>query len=333
MKQVISSINYLKLFKFALGSIGAFAVAMIIGLDYAPSAGIITLLTITDTRKETLLITLKRLIIFIVMTILSILIFPIAGYNVFGFALIMIPYLFFCLLLNMNEAIAMVAVLCTHYLSSNSCSLSMILNEFLLLLIGAGIGVLLNWFMPSNIKKIRDRQREIDTRLLGILHRMSIYLLREDKSDYNGSCFQETENLLTDLQKESLQYIGNHFHTSHDYFLRYMKMRTMQCEILKRIYHDIMRIQWIPRQAAPLSDYFESISREFSEVNDVAKLLERLDQLFEYYRQESLPQNRLEFENRALLYHMLYDLQTMIQLKYDFTSGLSNAEKQKYWQE
>lgn len=331
MKQLILSINYLKFFKLTIGAIAAFAIAQLIGLSYAPAAGIITLLTITDTRRETLRITLKRLIIFALMTMLSVLTFPITGYNILGFSLIIIPYLLVCLLLNMNEAIAMIAVLCTHFISSGSCSPSMIINEFLLLLIGAGIGIVLNWFMPSNINKIRARQKEIDKRMLHILHRMSIYLLREDKSDYTGSCFQETEALLKDLQWEAMQYIGNHFHTSHDYFLRYMKMRTMQCEILKRIYHDIMRIHWIPQQAAPLSHYFEDISREFSEVNDVVQLLEKSEQLFEHYRQESLPQTRTEFENRALLYHMLFDVQMMIQLKYDFASGLSDLEKQRYW--
>lgn len=332
MKHPFFSLNYLKLLKYAAGSVAAFAIAQFLGLAYAPSAGIITLLTIMDTRKETIFITLKRLVIFAIMTILSILAFPIAGYNIKGFAIVILPYLFFCLLLDMKEAIAMIAVLCTHYLSAGSCSLSMIGNEFLLLAIGAGTGILLNWFMPSNIQKIRLRQSEIDKRLLHILHRMSIYLLKEDKSDYTGSCFSEVEELLSDLQKESLQYLGNHFHSSYDYFLRYMKLRTMQCEILKRIYHDIMRIHWIPGQAVMLSDFLETISLEFCEVNDAADLLENLDKLFEHYKQEDLPKSRQEFENRALLYHMLYDLQAMIQLKYDFAASLSETEKKRYWQ-
>ena len=139
----------IKLIKYVTGSVAAVLLAAALQLQFAYAAGIITLLTIQDTKKETVRITVKRMIIFVIMTILSAVIFPLAGYHVWAFGIVLIPYLFSCMALDMKEAIAPIAVLCTHYVSAKSCSPSMILNEFLILMIGAGIGTLWNLYMPD----------------------------------------------------------------------------------------------------------------------------------------------------------------------------------------
>ena len=108
----------IKLIKYVTGSVAAVLLAAALQLQFAYAAGIITLLTIQDTKKETVRITAKRMIIFVIMTILSAVIFPLAGYHVWAFGIVLIPYLFSCMALDMKEAIAPIAVLCTHYVLS-----------------------------------------------------------------------------------------------------------------------------------------------------------------------------------------------------------------------
>ena len=101
----------IKLIKYVTGSVAAVLLAAALQLQFAYAAGIITLLTIQDTKKETVRITAKRMIIFVIMTILSAVIFPLAGYHVWAFGIVLIPYLFSCMALDMKEAIAPIAVL------------------------------------------------------------------------------------------------------------------------------------------------------------------------------------------------------------------------------
>ena len=64
----------IKLIKYVTGSVAAVAAVLLaaaLQLQFAYAAGIITLLTIQDTKKETVRITAKRMIIFVIMTILS----------------------------------------------------------------------------------------------------------------------------------------------------------------------------------------------------------------------------------------------------------------------
>lgn len=310
--------DIVKLIKYVVGSVVAVLLAAALRLEFAYAAGIITLLTIQDTKKETVKIAAKRIVIFIIMTILSAAIFPLAGYHVWAFGVVLIPYLICCIALDMKEAIAPIAVLCTHYISAGSCNAGMILNEFLILVIGAGVGILLNMFMPDSRAKLVEYQRTVDDKMIHILKRMALYMERDNKSDYTGECFEELDKMLINLKKEALYYMNNHFLGENDYYYEYMQMRARQCSILKRVYSDIVRLTTTPQQVRALADFVEKIANEFAEENDVQGLLEELEALKESYTVSELPKSREEFENRAMLYHIMEDLKVFLQIKREF---------------
>ena len=298
--------DIIKLIKYVVGSVVAVLLAAALRIEFAYAAGIITLLTIQDTKKETVKIAAKRIVIFIIMTILS------------AFGVVLIPYLICCIALDMKEAIAPIAVLCTHYISAGSCNAGMILNEFLILVIGAGVGILLNMFMPDSRAKLVEYQRTVDDKMIHILKRMALYMERDNKSDYTGECFDELDKMLINLKKEALYYMNNHFLGENDYYYEYMQMRARQCGILKRVYSDIVRLTTTPQQVRALADFVERIAGEFAEENDVQGLLEELEALKESYTVSELPKSREEFENRAMLYHIMEDLKVFLQIKREF---------------
>lgn len=314
----IKTDEVIKLIKYVTGSVAAVLLAAALQLQFAYAAGIITLLTIQDTKKETVRVTAKRLVIFIIMTILSAVIFPLAGYHVWAFGIVLIPYLLCCMALDMREAIAPIAVLCTHYISAQSCSPAMIMNEFLILIIGAGIGTLWNLFMPDGRRQLLNYQKIVDDKMVYILRRMALYIELEDKSDYTGSCFDDLDAMLADLKKEALRYMNNHLITEDDYYYEYMLMRARQCNILKRIYADIIRLTATPEQGKKLADFIQKTADEFTEQNDVSTLLSELEKLHSDYERQELPVTRQEFENRSMLYHILEDMKSFLEIKRKF---------------
>lgn len=54
----------IKLIKYVAGSVAAVLLSVAVGLQFAYAAGIITLLTIQDTKRETVRIAIKRVVIF-----------------------------------------------------------------------------------------------------------------------------------------------------------------------------------------------------------------------------------------------------------------------------
>lgn len=321
----------LKLLKIAIGSAFSIFIADSLGLNYGTSAGIITLLTIQDTSKETIAISVKRVFAFLLATALSYAVFHIIGYSAFSYGLFLFLFISCCKPLRLSAAVSTNAVLATHYLLAKEMPLSLIGNESLLLLIGAGIGTLLNLYMPGKVKEIRTTQHILEEDLKAILFRMSEYIRKEDRSDYTGNCFDKLSSDLSDGKKMAFAYMNNTFIQESKYFIEYMNMREQQCTVLKDIYKKIMSIRSIPAQAAQISSFIYDIGISFGESNNAKELLDSLSKLLDQMKDSSLPVTREEFENRAILYSILMDLEYFLLLKKDFVNLLSEEQVKRYW--
>lgn len=321
----------LKLIKTSVGSAISLFIAMTLGLNNAASAGIITLLTIHDTSKETINIALKRIAAFFIATLFSYAIFHVAGYNFIAFGIFLFLFMGCCQLLKLKDAVSTNAVLVTHYLIKGSMEIPFILNEALLLFIGAGIGTLLNLYIPGKIKEIRHTQHILEEDLKTVLLRMSEYIVKEDKSDYTGSCFQKLLADVDEGEKHAYAYMNNTFFQESKYFMEYMQMRRQQCVVLQDIYKKIVSLSFIPPQALQISEFIRNISISFGESNNARDLLDELAILTSEMKNSSLPVTREEFENRAVLYMILTDLEYFLQLKRDFSDSLSEEQIKKYW--
>ncbi len=308
----------LKYIKLLLGSVAAIGIGQMLSLRYAYAAGIITLLTIQDTKKETIQITLKRIIIFIVMTVISIVVFKVMGYTFVAYSVVMVPYLLVCILLKMKEAIAPIAVLCTHYVSEKDCSLDMIWNELLILIIGAGIGIILNMFIRDNKIVMRKKLQAIENKMREIFSSMAFGIEQHQMMYKTDEFFDEIDSMLKDLKKEAITYTNNHLMSSNDYYYEYVLMRMEQCRLLKQIYQDIAGLSMVPEQAKKVADYFYEISIDFHETNNAEILIEHLDELYKSFRKDQLPLTRAEFENRALLFHIIESMRSLVILKKQF---------------
>ena len=59
--------------------------------------------------------------------------------------------------------------------------------------------------------------------------------------------------------------------------------------------------------------------------------LDELHELFAIIRNNSLPKTREEFESRAMLYHILMDLEEFLVFKRRFVDGLDDKKRKLYW--
>lgn len=323
--------SMLKLIKIAVGSVAAIFIADMLGLSSGASAGIITLLTIQDTAKETIAISVRRAVAFLVATALAYAVFWLGGYNAFSYGVFLLLFIACCKPLRLSAAVSTNAVLVTHYLVQKDMSLSRIGNEALLLFIGAGIGTLLNLYIPGKRREIRATQRVLEEDLRTVLLRMSEYIKKEDKSDYTGSCFDKLSADLAEGKRQAFAYMNNTFFQESKYFIEYMNMREQQCTVLKDIYKKIMHISTIPAQAEQISSFICNISISFGESNNAKGLLDALSELLAQMKGSALPVTREEFENRAVLYSILVDLEYFLQLKKEFADARTEEEIRRYW--
>ncbi len=191
-------IDLLFLLKVSIGTAAAIIIADQFGLLYSPSAGIITLLTIQNTKKETLLVALRRFIAFAIAVTISYLIFQGIGYTAVAFGGFILLFVALCLLFSFKDAIAMNAVLMTHFLIEQRMDVALILNELGLLWVGMLLGILLNLIMPSKKMEIRKQQVLFEEDMKGALRTLSNLLknkesclIQERERDYSVQMQQE----------------------------------------------------------------------------------------------------------------------------------------------
>ena len=60
--------------------------------------------------------------------------------------------------------------------------------------------------------------------------------------------------------------------------------------------------------------------------------MEELQAVFDTMKTEALPVSREEFENRAILYHILMDLEEFLMFKRRFINNLGKKQKDRYWE-
>jgi len=323
--------KFFKAFKMIIGSTAALGLAELFGLNYAASAGIITLLTIQDTGRETIAVSVRRAACFFAAAVLSYLCFSIVGYTVWGYGAFLLLFVGVCFLLQWYDAISMNVVLTTHYLASGGMTMPIVWNELAIFCLGAGIGTFLNLFFIGEEKKIRCKQRELEADLRVLLGRMADYLLKEDKSDYTGSCFAGIEEHIRQGIGHADRNHGNTFWGETRYYIDYMQLRKSQCQVLRGIYEKIVSMDGVPEQAKAVSAFIRQIAETFGETNNAGALIESEQALFKSLQTAPLPKERKEFENRAVLYMILKDFEVFLEMKADFAAALTPEQRKKYW--
>lgn len=321
----------LKLVKIAVGSVISIFLADMMGLSYSTSAGIITLLTIQDTSRETIAISAKRIGAFLVATVLSYVVFRFFGYHVFSYGAFLFLFIACCGPLRLGSAVSTNTVLATHYMLEQNMTPAQIGNEALLLLIGAGIGTILNLYMPGKGKEIRMTQYRLEEDLRAVLLRMSEYIGKEDRSDYTGSCFDKLQADINAGKKQAFAYMNNTFFQESKYFIDYMNMREQQTVVLRDIYKKIMSMRTVLPQTGQVAELLRETAVTFGESNNARDLLVRREEALRRMQDSELPVTRQEFEDRAVLYGIMTDLSYFLQLKKEFVDSLTKEQILKYW--
>lgn len=323
--------DYIKVFKIAIGSSMAIILANLLGLHYSTAAGVITLLTIQNTRKETLIIAFKRLGAFLGAVVLAYIVFNIIGYSPLTFGVFLLLFVTLCYFFNLEDGLSICAVLVTHFLIEESMSLYWIWNEFSIMIIGVGMGVVLNIYIPSKMKSIKKIQGTIEDDMRLILKEIAALICRVPNVKQGRINFEDLEKKLELALKYSEENKNNSFKSESTYFLQYMEMRRSQMMILKRITNHIYELTELSKQAYVISDFIHNTGNSFHEFNNAMTLLKELDLIMQEMKLEPLPVSRIEFENRAILLQILFEYGRFLDLKKDFVEKLTEEQIKEYW--
>lgn len=304
--------------KITIAAILAILVAESIHLQFSSTAGIITILSIQKTKKETFKTAGRRGMAFLMALLISCVCFLIAGFHVWAFAVYLFIFSMVCLYFGWVEAIAMDSVLITHFLSAGTIDWKIFGNEILLFLIGTGFGIVANMHLRNKREEFETLAANVDMEIRGILKRMAQRLLIEDKSDYDGTCFEKLEIQVEHAKQSAYKNYNNQLLNASYYEIDYIKMRENQIEVLRHVYESIKMVEMIPSQTKRIANLILEIEEGYHKENTVKAFLEELAKLFKEMEKEILPATRDEFEARAVLFYIMKQLEEFLTLKEKF---------------
>lgn len=315
--------KWLKGIKLTVAAICAMIAANLLGLKFSATAGIITILSIQNTKKETVRVAGRRGLAFVCALCLAAVCFSTLDYTIAGFALYLFLFSCICLSFGWTEAIAMDSVLITHFLTEGNMEINLLLNELGLFLLGTGMGILANLHLHKKAELFDRLAENADRKMRDVLNQLRSQLTAGGdeaqglRSEMDES-LKELANALSRLKDCAYRNWNNTFFQTSVYEVEYARMRERQAEVLHHIQASVQMAQSMPRQAKKIAELMKRIESEYDRDNTVETLLEDLQKVFEEMRQEPLPESREEFETRAILFYLLKQLQEFLELKRDF---------------
>jgi uncharacterized membrane protein YgaE (UPF0421/DUF939 family) len=309
--------------KTGIGAPIAIILATVFGLKYAAAAGIITMLSIQSTKRESIQIALKRAGACVLALITASIFFNIFGYSPAVFGLFLLAFIPMTAKFNLEEGIIVSSVIITHLLVEQSTSVQLIINELALMVIGVSIALVLNLYMPSRENLIKEDQKFIEESMKKILIKMASALKEHNSSFAEDELFRELEDRIKAAKKRAYKNLNNYLIRDMSYYVEYMEMRRQQFKTLKRMKDNFRRFSIADEHAVKVADFTEKISLDFCEKNTAEGLLNELEDLRDEFKNMNLPSTRLEFENRAMLYQFLNDLEQLLLIKFEFMKNIS----------
>ena len=303
--------------KMVLATCLAILLAEFLGLSYATSAGIIAILSITDTRRRTAKLAYNRFMSMLLALLLGSLAFQLFGFNLWALGFYLATYVPLAFLQGWEIGITPSSVLVTHLLLEKTTSLSLLGNEVAIFLIGTSFALLANLYMPSRQEEI-DRYHEIvEEQLKKILYRFAEFLGKGDGSN-DASLIRELDTIL----KEALDLVyldhSNHLFHQTNYHIHYFEMRKRQNNILRDMANNVNNCQLAASESLILAQLFAKTASQLSQENPAQFLLDEINRYLAVFRERPLPRSRQEFETRATLLQLLRDLETFISIKVEF---------------
>ncbi len=316
IKQII-----LNTIKITAAAVLAILLAQALNLQFAVSAGIVAILSVQPTKKETLKTATARFLAFALALVISVILFNLLGFTVPVFFLYLLLFILLCQWRGWISAMAMDSVLISHFLTLGKTGPSELLNELLLFVIGVGLGIFVNIFLRKKTDYIEELKAQTDDKIKMVLHRMSLRILDPKLADYDGSCFISLNQSIFTAKKQAEENFNNQFSKKDTYDSRYLAMRENQTKVLQEMFKCVRNIKSVPHTAPMVAAFLEKISIEYHKDNDVQALLDNLADIRAEMKTQKLPERRDEFEDRANLFMLLERLEEFLILKSGFMTA------------
>jgi len=310
--------------KTAIGTALSILLAQQFDLMFPASAGIITILCIQVTVKQSFRTAGNRFLASLLGLAIGMALFALLGYSPLVIMLAILIFLPLAVRLRIQEGFISSMVIMMHLYSTQRLDAALIANELALLLIGVGVALVVNLYMPSLDKELKAMQAQVERNFVKILKEFTYYL-RHGESDWGGREMIETPGLLEKAIQLASRSADNRLgKREEDPYYQYFVMRDKQFEQLERMMPIVSTLDIQVPQGHQIADFLEKLSDSVHPGNTAYRFLDQLNEMKREIKKTALPTSREEFETRASLFVLLREIERYLFIKQEL--GKNSAE-------
>ncbi|MCM3704609.1 MULTISPECIES: aromatic acid exporter family protein [Cytobacillus] len=310
--------------KTAVGTSISIMIAQMLQLDNFVSAGILTILCIKVTKKKSLRASWDRFFACLLAMAFSSLFFESIAYHPLVIGLLLLFFIPTAVMAKASDGIVTSSVIILHIYSAGKVSKDLLLNELGIIIVGIGVALIANLYMPSLESKLKEYRQEIEENFKVIFDEIVRYL-RTHESSWDGREITETMELIDEAKALAFRDVENHFRRDENLYYHYFKMREKQFEIIERVLPSVTSIALPVEQGEMIADFIEELSDHIHPGNTALLFLEKLYRMKVSFENMELPKTREEFEARAALLHFVKEMEQYLIIKSSFR-GLKDKE-------
>ncbi|MCF7932204.1 MAG: hypothetical protein K9K93_03455 [Acholeplasmataceae bacterium] len=305
--------------KMGLVFVVASVLARLFGLEGWLTGGLLALLSIQQTKKDSVVLATKRVFNAALGLLMSTVFFLLFGYTFAVFAVFVLIFAFLSWVTKTQEGIVPTLVLVSQLLLHGDYDLGVFLNVSGLMGIAIVVALSFNVFFPSGAKRaFLIHMEEIDTLLKDHLFVLSLAFSDQDgKKDYDLHRSRMDVRLETVMRQSRLMDKDLLFDNDHRY-LSYLEMRHAQITVANRMYDLAGRITKKHPNTEVIAAFIKDLVSEIGHYDRASELKIRLSDMLESYRKSALPETREAFEVRAVLYQTVFELGQFLEEKIRF---------------
>lgn len=307
-----------KVIKTALGTFISIYLAELFGIRFGVTAGIVTIISIQATKKESLRVALERFLASLIGLFIAVSAFYFFGFSPFVFGIFVLIFMPICLRFKLIQGFLCTVVLGTHILGLQKISFNIVKNEVYILLLGVTVALILNMYMPNMSKKLKEKRKNIDILMKTLINYFGDVLV-------TGSVFVDEETLFKELKKEldeareiAYQEYNNDLFDSSRKDIEFVQMKRNQYKVLMRMRNHFYRFYISSEHAHIVSNFARKVSDAIGVDKLYQEVLVELESVREVFKNMPLPQTRVEFESRAMFFQFLNDIEEFLELKKDY---------------
>lgn len=314
MRQVIHTT-----IKLILVGVLSSLIAYVLQVENFILVGVIGILSVSITKKDSLINGLKRYIDVLFALTLSTILYLIFGFELHILVLFLTLFIFGSYASKIDVGLVPSIVLANHVFAYQGFDWQFFIEEILIITIGTGVALLVSMIYPQDWnKKIKTQISKVDQLIKDHLFMLSILLNQKDNKEvfleHHALVNKEISKKINEAEISDKNIIFSNDHR----FLAYLYMRRNQVTYINNMYKSTVKIKHYHENQQIISKYISELINDIGDENKADYQLEKLNNLRVQFSKEELPKTRNEFETRAMLFHIIEDLDSMLNAKKQF---------------